>query len=89
VAGIALALIAWFVIPLAHVREIVNHSRWEDPQKWDSYGARFILGEIVTGRLFDFGRGPWLTCLVAAGLVGAWLGRREIVAQRLLALTGL
>jgi hypothetical protein len=87
VAAPALALGAWFVVPLALRLGIVNHSRWEDAQKWDSYGARFILGALFSGSLLDSGRGPWLTALVALGLAGALLARREIVARRLLALT--
>jgi hypothetical protein len=88
VVGLALLLVAWFVVPLALNLDIVNHSRWEAQEKWDSYGARQVLGAIASGSMFDGGRGPWLTCLVAAGLAGALAARRETVAQRLLALAG-
>ena len=88
VVGMALVLVAWFVVPLVLGMEIVNHSRWEDAEKWDSYGARRVLGAIATGAMFDNGRGPWLTCLVAAGVAGALLARREALTQRLLALAG-
>jgi hypothetical protein len=84
--AMAFALIAWFVVPLALDLDIVNHSRWEAQEKWDSYGARRILGAIASGSMFDEGRGPWLTCLVAAGLAGALLARRETIGHRLLAL---
>ena len=86
-----LVLVAWFVIPLVLVKGTVNHSRWEDPQKWDSYGAPFILSELFHGRLLDFGRLPVLSLLLAAGVAGAVMAavrRRDPLAQRLLALCG-
>ena len=89
IAAAALALLAWFLVPLALGMEIVNHSRWEEARKWDSYGAPFILGELLAGRLLDFGRAPLLTVLLGAGVAGAVLRRREPVAGRLLALAGL
>src|SRR4029077_17022834 len=67
----ALLLLAWFVVPLALARAVVNHSRWEDPLKWDSYGAPFILRELLSGRLLDFGRAPLLSLLAAMGALGA------------------
>ncbi|MGA2589898.1 MAG: hypothetical protein ABSH32_08295 [Bryobacteraceae bacterium] len=85
----ALLLLAWFFVPLALAREVVNHSRWEDPRKWDSYGAPFILSELLSGRLLDFGRAPLLTLLLAVGACGAVLYRGDALARRLLALCGL
>ncbi len=35
----SLLLLASFIVPLLLRMQVVNHSRWEDPQKWDSYGA--------------------------------------------------
>ena len=85
----ALLLLAWFFVPLALGREVVNHSRWEDPRKWDSYGAPFILSELLSGRLLDFGRAPLLSLLAALGALGAVLSRGDALARRLLALCGL
>jgi hypothetical protein len=85
----ALLLLAWFVVPLVQASELVNHSRWEDPRKWDSYGARFILTELLAGRLLDFGRWPSLSLLVALGTVAAIVRvRHDTRAQRLLGLCG-
>lgn len=83
----ALLLLAWFVVPLVLARDVVNHSRFEPAMKWDSYGARFILGELFSGRLLDFGRLPLLTILLAAGTLGAFLSYRDARARRLLALS--
>ncbi len=85
----ALALLAWFIVPLALAKEVVNHSRWEDPQKWDSYGAAFILRELFSGRLLDFGRLPLLSIIAGIGGLGAILSRKDPLARRLLALCGL
>ncbi len=85
----ALLLLAWFVVPLVQSSALVNHSRWEDPRKWDSYGARFILTELLAGRLLDFGRWPSLSLLVAVGTLAAIVrARHDVRAQRLLGLCG-
>jgi Bacterial membrane protein YfhO len=85
----AMLLLAWFVVPLALARGVVNRSRWEDPRKWDSYGAPFILRELLSGRLLDFGRAPLLSLLAALGALGAVLSRGDALARRLVALGGL
>jgi uncharacterized membrane protein len=86
VGALALVLLAFFLVPLFEGREIVNHSRWEDPRKWDSYGAPFVLGELASGRLLDAGRWPVLTVLVGLGAVVALLSRGDALARRLLGL---
>src|SRR5207247_1564276 len=53
----ALALLAWFLVPLLRSSEAVSHSRWEAEYKWDSFGAPVILGELASGRLLDGGAG--------------------------------
>jgi uncharacterized membrane protein len=84
----ALVLIAWFVIPLARVGAEIDHNRWEDTFKWDSFGAPTILRALASGNLFDFGRFPSLTLLVAVGAVVAIARLRDATARRLLVLTG-
>ncbi len=84
----ALVLAAWFLVPLGLAGPVVNHSRWEDARKWDSYGAPFILGELLSGRLLDWGRPPVLTSLIGFGAIGALLSLREPLARRLLAFAG-
>ena len=85
----ALFLLAWFLIPLLRATQIVNHSRWETASKWDSYGAPFVLRELLTGQLLDYGRLPVLSLLVALGALVAGLSYRDDRARRLLALCGL
>ncbi len=70
---------SYFFVPAVRDAEFANHSVWEKPEKWDSLGAPAILGHLVTGRLFDHGRGPILTILVAIGLVYAlWRGNEPL-----------
>lgn len=84
----ALLLLAWFVVPLVLASATINHSRWEDPIKWSSFGAPAILRELASGQLLDAGRAPLLSLLVLAGVAAAALAWREPLARRLLALTG-
>ncbi|MDD5564778.1 MAG: 6-pyruvoyl-tetrahydropterin synthase-related protein [Thermoanaerobaculaceae bacterium] len=88
VVGPALLLLAWFVVPLFLAAGTINHSRWEPPWKWDSFGAPAIVSELVSGRLLDAGRAPLLSLLVLAGAAAAALAWREPIARRLLALAG-
>jgi hypothetical protein len=83
----ALLLLLWFAVPLLLGRAEVNHSRWEAPYKWDSYGAPEILREIASGRFFDAGRPPILSTLVLLGALTACFQTRDSLARRLLALT--
>jgi hypothetical protein len=85
----ALALLAWFVVPLVLARAEVNHSRWEAPWKWDSFGAPHLLGALVSGRLLDGGRGPWLSILCLAGTLAAVWRVRDPLPRRLIALATL
>ena len=45
----------------------INHSRWEHPWKWASFGAREVLSKLVQGELLDHGRFPVLSLLALAG----------------------
>lgn len=85
----ALFLLAWFLIPLFLASDTINHSRWEAQYKWDSFGAAFVLGELVSGRFFDGGRWPLLSLLVLLGAVLALVESREALPRRLLALSTL
>jgi hypothetical protein len=86
VGAIALVLLAWFVVPLLQSAAAVNHSRWEAEYKWDSFGAPAILSELVSGRLLDAGRKPWLSLLALIGAAVAVWRLREPLPRRLLAL---
>jgi hypothetical protein len=89
IAGPAVLLLAWFVVPLALVKEIANHSRWEFAEKWSSYGAEIILRELLSGRLLDAGRLPALGLLTSTGAVVAAFYWRDVLPRRLLALSAL
>jgi hypothetical protein len=70
VAGGTLAATAWVTIPLlfsarwASVNEILRGTALEN-----GYGARRVLGWLVSGQLLDAGRLPVLTLLAGIGLV--------------------
>lgn len=83
----ALLLLAWFVVPMWLHRDVINHSRFEDARKWDSYGAPFILKALFTGDLLDFGRLPALSILLGIGAAGAAFCYSRATARRLMALT--
>jgi hypothetical protein len=59
---------AYFLLPLALDGAYLNRSIWEAAFKYDSFGHEWILGNLVRGNLFDFGRLPVLTVLAAVGL---------------------
>ena len=64
--GLLVALVtAYFVVPFWLDSPYMNRSVWEKPEKYDSYGYEWVLGALVRGELFDFGRFPWLTCWLA------------------------
>src|SRR5207248_9006686 len=65
--------LAGFLLDSAYL----NRSVWEQPEKYDSLGAARVLGTLVSGGLFDFGRAPVLTLLAALGLGGCLRRWRE------------
>ena len=87
IAAKAILLLAWFVVPMMLVGGDINRSRWEAAYKFDSYGAPVILRELVSGRLFDFGRLPILTLMIGLGAALATFKIRDSLARRLLVLT--
>ncbi|MGH7820949.1 MAG: hypothetical protein ACREQ9_14380, partial [Candidatus Binatia bacterium] len=84
----AALLLLWFYVPLALVLGEVNHSRWEDAFKWNSFGAPVILRELFSGRLLDADRLPLLSILAGLGAIAAALSLRGALPRRLLALAG-
>jgi len=85
--GLATALLsAWLLIPLMTDGAFINHSRWEDAWKWDSFGARNVARKLITGEVLDFGRIPVLTILALAGAVviaARWIARQETAGERI------
>lgn len=84
----ALLASLWVIVPL------LADSRWIPVSEFvkgtvfaDSYGARRILGWLFTGQLYDAGRVPVVSLLVAVGLVVCILRfRRDARARSLLIL---
>lgn len=87
IAGMAMLLLLWFVVPMVLAGGEVNRSRWDPSYKFNSYGASVIVGEVFSGRLFDFGRLPLLSLMLALGTLVALLNLKDLLAGRLLALT--
>lgn len=66
--ALTVLVIFYFLLPFVLDGRYMNRSVWELPTKYDSYGYEWVLSKLVTGQLFDFGRFPSLTILVALGL---------------------
>jgi Family of unknown function (DUF6541) len=87
--GIASLLVgAWVVVPLVADRVwTVNDEFSRGKVFYDSFGAKQIMTWFASGELFDRGRLPMVTILVAAGIVtAAWRFRRDERARALLGL---
>ncbi len=87
IALAALCTTAWFLVPLAVDSTGATYGGYQRGTFWyDSYGARKVLGWLVTGRIYDQGRAPVLTCLVGIGLfVTLSRCRRDRLARALVA----
>jgi hypothetical protein len=60
----------WVTLPLLVDSKWVAVNEFQVATFWtDSYGARKILGWLVTGRIYDNGRFPIVTLLVGIGLI--------------------
>jgi hypothetical protein len=79
---------AWVVVPLVADRVwTVNDEFSRGKVFYDSFGAKQIMTWFASGELFDRGRLPMVTILVAAGIVtAAWRFRPDERARVLLGL---
>jgi hypothetical protein len=77
---------AWVVVPLLADRLwTVNDEYSRGNIYYDSFGAKRILSWFASGELFDRGRPPMITILVAVGILAAlWRYRRDERARVLL-----
>ena len=71
VVGALLPLI-WFLAPALLGSEEINHSRWEDRHKWDSFGAPTVLSALLPVERegepdAQFGRHAWTLSRISAG----------------------
>jgi len=70
VAGGAMLVALWVLVPLIEGTKWTNNSEYFRGTHFDdSYGTQRTLGWLARGGLFDHGRFPVITLLVAAGLV--------------------
>jgi len=58
---------AFFFVPFILDLPLLNRSGWEEPFKYNSYGAVEVLKNLFSGNLFDYGRFPVLTILFFFG----------------------
>ncbi len=82
----SLFVAAWVVVPLLADRLwTVNDEYSRGKIYYDSFGAKRIMTWFASGELFDRGRPPMITILVAVGiLVALWRYRRDERARVLL-----
>jgi len=71
------AATSYFLVPFFLDWPYLNKSIWLDSKLYDSYGHAAVLRGLVLGHLFDFGRFPSLTYLVAVGFVICLVRRRN------------
>jgi hypothetical protein len=79
----ALATAAWMLVPLiADAKWMTQDEFSRGTFYYDSFGARRVVGWLVTGRIFDNGRVPVVSVLVLIGLaVCVWRFRRSETAR--------
>jgi Family of unknown function (DUF6541) len=82
----SLFVAAWVVVPLLADRLwTVNDEYSRGKIYYDSFGAKRVLTWFASGELFDRGRPPMITILVAVGILAAlWRYRRDERARVLL-----
>jgi len=78
----ALAASAWLLIPTFRDKQWTRNGLPPGTFWTDSYGARKVLGWLVSGELFDHGRWPVLTILAGIGLVVTVVRARRDPASR-------
>jgi hypothetical protein len=67
--GLGVLTVSYFVVPFLGDGAYMNRSVWELTEKYDSYGLSWVLGALVRGDLFDYGRFPSLTILAGVGVI--------------------
>ncbi len=78
VGAFAAAISEYMWLPLLTQSAYMNVTPYLQQYKYDSYGAGPIMTWLLSGDLFDHGRLPVLTVLVAAGAVAAVLSRSRV-----------
>lgn len=78
--GVFVVASSYLVVPILRDYDFYNLSSLVPTWKYDSFGARVVLGQLARGELFDFGRPPVLTVLVLIGV--AWAAVRSALHAR-------
>ncbi len=78
--GGTLLLLGYWIIPILRDGNYHNISVWDGIWKFDSFGYREVLKNLLNGDLFDFGRPQALTALVFIGLFSALATRYSSLA---------
>ncbi|MDQ1511073.1 MAG: hypothetical protein QOG50_2917 [Actinomycetota bacterium] len=89
IVGVGSALVAaWVLVPLFANSKYAARTEFNTGTFWsNSFGGKKVMGWLFTGELFDYGRWPVLSVLVAIGaLVCLWRWRDER-ARMILAFT--
>ena len=73
----AMLITAYFTVPFLIDKAFLNASPYLQRWKYDSYGANEILGWLLKGDLFDYGRFPVMTIVLVIGIVWAISKRTE------------
>jgi hypothetical protein len=92
VVGLGSALVAaWVIVPLLADSKWSARTEFNNGTFWsNSFGAKKVLGWLVSGELFDHTRWPVFTVLAAIGtLVCIWRFRRDERARAVLAFTAI
>jgi hypothetical protein len=82
----SLLIASWVLVPLIADASVFDYSSFYQGTFWlNSYGAPQVLGWLFTGQIFDHGRFPIITLLVALGTVVCIVRfRRDARARALL-----
>ncbi|MEO8595952.1 MAG: hypothetical protein ABI759_21705 [Candidatus Solibacter sp.] len=67
IGALSVIVSAFQLLPILQDRAILNHSRWEESWKWDSFGAATVLKTLFSGEVLDHGRLPVMSLLALAG----------------------
>jgi hypothetical protein len=89
VVGGALASSAWLLIPTFRDKAWTRNGLPPGTFWTDSYGARKVLGWLVSGELLDHGRWPVLTILAGTGLIATVVRARRDPASRAILTIGI
>ena len=78
VGAVTAAATSYMWLPFLTYSAYINVTPYLDPLKYDSYGAPAILTWLFSGDLFDHGRIPVLTALLAVGAAVAVVTRARL-----------